>query len=52
MCRFVEEILVLSEELYFLEGCGPEKKKVWHVFRKKSIRSEDWPVRIVVMFFV
>lgn len=28
------------------------KKKVWHVFRKKSIRSEDWPMRIVVMFFV
>lgn len=51
MCRFVEEILVLSQELYFLEGCGPEKK-VWHVFRKKSIRSEDCPTRIVVVFFL
>lgn len=26
--------------------------KVWHVFRKKSIRSEDWPVRTMAMFFV
>lgn len=44
MCRFVEEILVLSEELYFLEGCGPEKKKFGMYLGKRAsdLRTGQW----------